>query len=138
MPGRTAVSDWESDRHYAESDPDGPEAADGGPPPSAAHAVRSVHRAYAVAQCPHRTGPDRSALQLERETTGTRAAPAGALRQAGQAAPGRGENLSGNVIGDRGHHPVACELLHEKIQAPGIHRLLERSRRRRADQQFTT
>src|SRR3954469_23539678 len=129
MPRGTAVSDWKRDRDYAKPDPENPEAADGGPAPRAADAVRSLHRAYAVAQRAHRTGPDRSALQLERKAAGPHAAPAGALRQAGDAAPGGGQNLSGNVIEDRGDDAVAREFLHEEIQAPGIHRLHQRSRR---------
>src|SRR3954471_17993355 len=49
MPRGTAVSDWKRDRDYAKTDPENPEAADGGPAPRAADAVRSLHRAYAVA-----------------------------------------------------------------------------------------
>src|SRR3954462_10468137 len=123
MPRGTAVSDGERDRDYAKPDPENPEAADGGPAPRAAGAVRSVHRAHAVAYRAHRTGPDRSALQLERKAAGPHAAPAGTPRQAGHAAPGGRKNLSGNVIKDRGHDAVARELLHEEIQAPGIYRL---------------
>ena len=85
MPGGPAGPDGQRDRDHAEhrardrQDEDGPAAA------QAARAVGSLHRAHAVAQRPHRGGPDRSAVQLEREAAGAHAVAAGALRQAGQA-----------------------------------------------------
>ena len=62
---------------------------DGAAAAQAARDVRPLHRAHAGAQHPDRRGPDRSALQLEREAAGAHAAAAGALRQAGQAGPRR-------------------------------------------------
>ena len=90
-PHRQRDGDHAVPRPGDREEPDGEGAA------RAACAVRPVHRAHAVAQRPDRRGPDRSALQLEREAAGARAAAAGALRQAGQAAAGGAEDLAGNA-----------------------------------------
>ena len=59
----------------------------GSPAARSACDVRPVHRAHAGAQHSHRRGPDRPAVQLQREAAGAHAPAAGALRQAGQADP---------------------------------------------------
>ena len=53
----------------------------------AAGACRTFPRAHAGAEHPGGGGPRRSALQLERKAPGARSTPAGALREAGPAAP---------------------------------------------------
>ena len=60
------------------------ERRDGAAPARAAGVLGPVPHAHADAEHPHRRGPDRSAVQLEREAAGAHAAAAGALRQAGK------------------------------------------------------
>ena len=59
----------------------------GSPAAQAACDVRPVHRPHAGAQRSHRRGPDRPALQLQREAPGAHAPAARALRPAAQADP---------------------------------------------------
>ena len=77
-------------------------------------------------------GPDRSALQLQREAAGAHAAAAGALRQAGQADPRRAEDLAGDAREDDRHDPLAREFLPEQVQEAGVHRVRRRVSRSRS------
>ena len=100
---------------------------DGAAAAQAACDVRPVHLTHAGAQHPDRRGPDRSALQLEREAAGAHAVAAGALREAGQAGPRGADDLTGNARGDDRHDALACEFLSEQIQEAGLHRLQRRA-----------
>ena len=84
LPGRAARPYGQRDRHCGKRDPAGAQRADGPSAPQAARDVGPLHLAHAGAQHPNRRGPDRPALQLERETTGANAVAARALREAGQ------------------------------------------------------
>ena len=84
VPGGSAASHGKRHGDHAEHHPARPQATDGGAAAQAERDVRSIHLAHADAQHPNRRGPDRSALQLQRETAGAHTAPAGALREAGQ------------------------------------------------------
>ena len=70
---RRGVPDWSAASHgkrhgaHAERHPARPQATDGGAAAQAEHHVRSIHLAHADPQHPNRRGPDRSALQLQRE-----------------------------------------------------------------------
>src|SRR5205823_9499749 len=96
---------------------------DGSAATPATYDVRPVHRTYAVAQHPHRRGPDRSAVQLEREAVGAHPLAASALREAGQAGPHDAKDLTGNARGDDRHDTLAGELLFEQVQEARLHRI---------------
>ena len=63
-------------------------------------AVRSLHRAHAGAQHPHRRGPRRSAVQLEREAPRAHAAAAGPLRRSTTPSSGRLPKLSQETLAE--------------------------------------
>ena len=93
VPGGPGAPQGQRHGPDPERDPAHRQGSDGAAAAGAACDVRSVHLAHAVAQHPDRRGPDRSALQFEREAAGARAVAAGALRQRGQAGPRGADDL---------------------------------------------
>src|SRR4051812_6572012 len=126
MPCRTAGANGQRNRDHAECDTADHQRRHGQAAPQAARDVGSVHHAYARPQHPHRRGPDRPAVQLEREAAGTDAAAAGPLREARCAGEGGAADLAGDARRDDRHDAIAGQLLHEEIPAPRLHRLQAR------------
>ena len=123
MSRRPAHPHRKRDGDHAERDPADRQSQDGAAAAHEAGDVRPVHRAHAGAQRPHRRRPDRSAVQLERETAGARAAATRALRQAGQPDPRDAEGVPGDAREDRGDDALAREFLPEQVQETRLHRL---------------
>src|SRR6185503_9661926 len=97
--------------------------ADAGDDPQRAGTGGALLDAHAGAKHPHRGRPHRSAVQLEREAPGARAAGAGALWQE-RSAPGCCATIvAGDACRDRRHHALARQLLHEQVPQAGVHRI---------------
>src|SRR5438874_1400700 len=127
MPGGPAGPHGQRRGYHAERHPARRQGKDGPAAAQTARYVGSVHLAHAGSQHPDRRGPDRSAVQLEREAAGADAAAAGAVRQARQAGARGSAHLAGDAGGDGRHHALAREFLHEEIRTPRVHQLQARA-----------
>src|SRR5713226_1031185 len=123
MPGGADRPYGERDRDLGQQHSPRGQGADGAPAAQAACAVRSVHRAHAGAQHPDRGGPDRSAVQLQREAAGQDAPAARPVRQGREPAHQGPEDFAGDAGGNDRHDARASEFFHEQIPAAGVHRL---------------
>src|SRR5216684_4140904 len=100
--------------------------------PRGTRVLRPLHRLYACAKRASRGGPDRPALQLQRETAGAHSAAARALWRARPSSKGASQSIARDAGGDDWHDAVPGQFFHEQIQETGLHPI----QRRDPHQQF--